>query len=101
MANKSDLINAIALKTGKSKKDCGEILDAATDAIAEYLKQDESVLLVGFGTFSKVARAARQGINPQTLQSIEIPATFVPKFSPGKELKRRIVENSRQLSKTA
>jgi len=84
---KADLVNAIAEKAGLSKADAEKALKAMTDAVAEALKADEKVSLVGFGTFSVGQRAARQGQNPQTGAKINIPAAKVPKFKAGKALK--------------
>jgi DNA-binding protein HU-beta len=87
---KADLVNAIAEKAGLSKADAEKALKAFTDAVAEALKGSEKVSLVGFGTFSVVERAARQGQNPQTGAKINIPAAKVPKFKAGKALKDSI-----------
>lgn len=78
--NKTELVNAIAAKSGLSKVDAKKALDATIDAIAEAVKKDDKVALVGFGTFSLSKRAARNGINPSTKQAIKIPAKKVFKF---------------------
>ena len=85
--NKSELIDAIAASADLSKASAGRALDAALDAITGALKDDDSVALVGFGTFSVKARAARTGRNPQTGNPIEIKAANVPGFKAGKALK--------------
>ena len=85
--NKTDLIDAIAAEAGLSKKDSEAALKATLGAISNALKNDEKVVLVGFGTFSVKERAARQGRNPSTGKTIKIPASKAPAFKAGKELK--------------
>ena len=85
--NKSDLITAIADSADISKAAAGRALDAVTDTIQEQLKNGEDVTLVGFGTFSVKDRAAREGRNPQTGETITIAASKVPGFKAGKALK--------------
>lgn len=85
--NKQELINAVAAETGLTKKDSGAALDALTAAISSSLAKGEPVRLLGFGTFDVKSRAARTGKNPKTGESISIPASKVPAFKAGKELK--------------
>ena len=85
--NKSELIDAIAESADLSKAAAGRALDAAVEAITNTLKSDDSVSLVGFGTFSVKDRAARTGRNPQTGAPIEISAAKIPSFKAGKALK--------------
>ena len=85
--NKSELIDAIAESADLSKAAAGRALDAAVEAITNALKSDDSVSLVGFGTFSVKDRAARTGRNPQTGAPIEISAAKIPSFKAGKALK--------------
>jgi DNA-binding protein HU-beta len=85
--NKSDLIAAVANATGTSKADAGSTVDATFDAIANALKSGDSVQLVGFGNFSVADRAAREGRNPSTGETIQIAASKAPKFKAGKGLK--------------
>ena len=85
--NKSDLIDAIAKSASISKASAGEALNGALAAIKEALKKNESVTLVGFGTFKVGKRAARTGRNPRTGAETKIKAAKVPKFAPGKALK--------------
>ncbi|GAB3381018.1 HU family DNA-binding protein [Spongiibacter taiwanensis] len=85
--NKSELIDAIAESADLSKASAGRALDAAVEAITNALKNDDSVSLVGFGTFSVKERAARTGRNPQTGAPIEISAAKIPSFKAGKALK--------------
>ena len=84
---KADLVNAMAEKAGLSKTDAEKALKAFADAVTDALKAGEKVALVGFGTFSVSARAARTGKNPQTGAKINIPAANTPKFKAGKALK--------------
>lgn len=85
---KDQLIDAIASKTGGSKKEVGENLEAVLEAITSALSKKEEVVLTGFGKFSVSHREARTGINPQNpSQKIQIAATDVPKFKAGKSLK--------------
>lgn len=88
--NKKELIAAIAEKMNASKKDAGDFVDAFVDVVSSSLENKEEVKLVGFGTFSVSERKARKGVNPQTKESIDIPARSVPKFKPGNELKERV-----------
>ncbi|MFT5722076.1 MAG: DNA-binding protein HU-beta [Motiliproteus sp.] len=85
--NKSELIDAIAASADLSKASAGRALDAALETITGALKADDSVALVGFGTFSVKQRAARTGRNPQTGNPIQIAAATVPAFKAGKALK--------------
>jgi DNA-binding protein HU-beta len=85
--NKSELIDQIATRAEISKSAAGRALDAAIAAVKDALQQDDSVTLVGFGTFHVGKRAARTGRNPRTGKNIKIKAAKVPKFRPGKALK--------------
>ena len=87
MMNKTELVSAVAEKTGLSKKDSDAAVNATIDAITESLKNDDKVALVGFGTFEVRARAERMGKNPQTGEAIKIAASKVPAFKTGKALK--------------
>lgn len=88
--NKSELIDAIAEEADISKASAGRALDAVIDNITNAMKKDDSVTLVGFGTFTVRNRAARTGRNPRTGEDIEIKAAKVPAFKPGKALKDAI-----------
>lgn len=88
--NKTELIAAIAEKTELSKKDAERALKAFTEVVEEELKKGEKVQLVGFGTFEVSKRAAREGRNPQTGESMTIEASNTPKFKAGKALKDAI-----------
>ncbi len=85
--NKSELIDAIAAGSDISKAAAGRALDSMIGAVTESLQKGESVSLVGFGTFAVKERAARQGRNPQTGETIQIKAAKVPGFKAGKALK--------------
>ena len=85
--NKTELVAAMAEQTNLSKKDAEKALKAFTDVVAEELKKGEKIQLVGFGTFEVSTRAAREGRNPQTGETMEIKASKTPKFKAGKALK--------------
>ena len=85
--NKADVIDAVAESADISKAAAGRAVDAITDVIANALKQGDSVTMVGFGTFSIRERAARTGRNPRTGEPIQIKASKLPVFKPGKGLK--------------
>lgn len=85
--NKSELIEAVAKSADISKADAGRAVDAFVDATTKALKKGDQVSLVGFGTFSVRSRAAREGRNPRTGETIHIPASKSPAFKAGKALK--------------
>ena len=85
--NKTELVAAIVAKTGSTKKDAEANLSATIDVITEALAKGEKVSLVGFGNFEVRQRAAREGKNPQTGETIKIAACKVPAFKAGKALK--------------
>ena len=85
--NKNELIDAIAAEADLSKASAGRALDAAVGAITEALSKQDTVSLVGFGTFSVKHRAAREGRNPRSGETIQIAASSAPAFKPGKALK--------------
>ena len=87
---KIELVAAMAEKAGLTKKDAEAALKAFTDVVADELKKGEKVALVGFGTFEVSERAAREGRNPQTGETIQIAASKAPKFKAGKALKDAI-----------
>lgn len=90
--NKGELVDAIAAKAQTSKKDADAILTATLDAIMGAVAEGEKVTLVGFGTFEPRKRAAREGRNPQTGKTIQIPETTVPAFSAGKQFKEMVAD---------
>jgi len=88
--NKSELIAKAAESSELSKKDASKAVEAVFEAITEALKSGDKVQLVGFGNFEVRERSARKGRNPQTGQEIDIAASKVPSFKPGKALKDAI-----------
>ncbi len=84
---KTELINAVAEKTGFSKKDSDKAVAAFIDSVTEALAAGDKVALVGFGTFEVKTRGERQGINPRTKEPITIEASKLPAFKAGKALK--------------
>lgn len=85
--NKADLVEALASKTGATKKNAEASLNAITEIITDALVKEDKVQLVGFGSFEVRKRAARKGRNPQTKEEIKIPASKAPVFKAGKALK--------------
>lgn len=85
--NKAELIDHVANTANLSKADAERALNAVIDGITDSLKNNDQVVLVGFGTFVVKARAARTGRNPQTGETIQIAAAKVPAFKAGKALK--------------
>jgi len=85
--NRSQLVEQIAEKSELSKKDADKFLTAYTEAVQEALQNNDKITLVGFGTFEVRERAARQGRNLHTGETIEIEASKYPAFKPGKALK--------------
>ena len=84
---KSELIKAVAAKADVTKKDAEIVVNAVFDVITDSLKDGEKVSMVGFGTFEIRERAARKGLNPRTVETIEIAAAKLPTFKAGKALK--------------
>ena len=85
--NKAQLIEKIAKATDMTKADTERFLDTTLDTIKKSVKKGNDVSLVGFGTFTKVKRSARTGVNPATGEKIKIKAKTLPKFRPGKAWK--------------
>ncbi len=90
--NKTELIAAVAEKSGMTKKDAEKALSAVVDTLTEALVKGDKVTLVGFGSFETKAREARIGRNPKTKETIEIPATRVPVFKAGTALKNAVAK---------
>ena len=84
---KTELVEAMASKSGLTKTDSEKALKAFTEVVTEELKKDGKVQLVGFGTFEVSERAAREGRNPQSGEVMHIAASKAPKFKAGKALK--------------
>ncbi|OBS10309.1 integration host factor subunit alpha [Acidihalobacter prosperus] len=85
--NKSELIDAIAAKADLSKASAGKALDAFVEVVSDAMKQGDQVVIVGFGSFTVRQREARTGRNPRTGETINIAASNLPAFKPGKALK--------------
>ncbi|WP_281391266.1 MULTISPECIES: HU family DNA-binding protein [Niveibacterium] len=88
--NKSELIDALAAKTGFTKTDSAKALDGLLDVVTETLAAGDEISLVGFGSFSVSKRAARTGRNPKTGEAIQIAASKAPTFSAGAKLKAAV-----------
>ena len=90
--NKTELINAIAERSGLTKKDAEKALGATVDAITAALAAGDKIQLTGFGSFEVKERAARVGRNPRTGEATEIPASRIPAFKAGKALKDSVAK---------
>ena len=90
--NKTELIAAVAEKTGMTKKDAERVINATVDTITEKLVAGEKVAMSGFGIFEVKAREARIGRNPRTKETIQIPATRLPAFKASKALKDAVAK---------
>ncbi len=88
--NKTELIAAVAAKTGATRKDTEAMVNTVLDVITEELVAGGRVQLVGFGAFETKHREPRIGRNPKTREAVEIPATTVPVFKAGKALKDKV-----------
>ena len=88
---KQEFVDRVAGKSGLSKQDAGKAVDAFLDSVTDALKSGDAVSFTGFGKFSTSHRAARMGVNPRHPgQKVHIPATTVPKFSAGSQLKAAV-----------
>ncbi|HHB12272.1 MAG TPA: HU family DNA-binding protein [Chromatiales bacterium] len=85
--NKTELVDAVSKEADLTKADAARAVDAVIQAVTDALKRGEQVSILGFGTFLVRERAARTGRNPRTQETLEIPASKVPAFKPGKALK--------------
>jgi DNA-binding protein HU-beta len=88
--NKRELVDAVAAKTGFTRKKIDRAIDATLEAVSEAMKNGESVALLGFGTFNVTNRSARSGVNPRTREKIAVAARRVPGFRAGKALKEAV-----------
>ena len=88
--NKAELVEAVAEKTGLTKKDSEKAVAAVLDSIVSTLSNGGKVQLVGFGTFETRVHKERTNINPQTHEKQDIPETTVPAFKPGKAFKEAV-----------
>jgi DNA-binding protein HU-beta len=87
LMNKGELIEAVAAAADLTKADATKAVEAVLETVTRTLKKGDQVSIVGFGSFSVKSRAARQGRNPKTGATIDIPASRVPGFKAGKALK--------------
>ena len=85
--NKTELVAAMADKSGLTKKDAEKVLNAFTEVVTETIASGNKIQLIGFGGFDTSVRAARKGKNPQTGKEIDIPASKSPRFKAGQALK--------------
>jgi DNA-binding protein HU-beta len=91
---KQEFVDRVAQKSGLNRKDAAGAVDAFLDSITESLRRGEEVSFTGFGKFSAQHRAARQGVNPRNpSERVHIPATRVPKFSAGSQLKQAVKQS--------
>lgn len=88
--NKGELVDAIAAKADVTKKEADAIVSAALEVITDAVSEGNKVTLVGFGSFEKRHRKAREGRNPKTGETMTIAATSVPAFSAGKLFKEKV-----------
>ena len=88
--NKTELVKAVSTQAEMTQKDAAKAVDALVETISNTLAKEEKIQLIGFGTFEVRERAARKGRNPQTGEEIDIAASKVPAFKPGKELKEAV-----------
>jgi DNA-binding protein HU-beta len=95
--NKSDLVKVVADAGELSNAAAGRVLDALLESIVKSVTKGESVVLTGFGSFEATKRAARQGRNPQTGETIQIAAATLPRFKPGKGFKDAVnIKNAKK-----
>ena len=90
--NKTELIAAVAEKTGLTKKDAERVINATFETVTASLAKGEKVAVSGFGNFEVKAREARVGRNPRTKETIQIPATKLPAFKASKTLKDAVAK---------
>ena len=90
--NKTELIAAVAEKTGLTKKDAERVVNATFETVTAALAKGDKVAISGFGNFEVKAREARVGRNPRTKETIEIPATKLPAFKAAKALKDAVAK---------
>jgi DNA-binding protein HU-beta len=90
IVTKAEFVDQVARESGLQKGDAGKCVDAVLDTITEVLSRGGEINFTGFGKFSVADRGARQGVNPQTGERIQIAATKVPRFSAGSALKSAV-----------
>nr|WP_277871330.1 HU family DNA-binding protein [Chroococcidiopsis cubana] len=91
--NKAELVDVIASKTNVTKKEADTILNAITETIVEVVSGGDKISLVGFGSFERRERQAKEGRNPKTGEKMQIRATRVPAFAAGKLFKDKVAPN--------
>ncbi len=89
--NKTELIGKVAERAGMTKKDTEKVVNTLIDVVQDTLGKGDTVAILGFGTFLSRERPAREGRNPRTGETIQIPASRVPVFRPGRGLKDSVV----------
>ena len=88
---KQEFVDAVATKSGLSRRDASSAVDAFLDCVTDALKSRDTITFTGFGKFTTADRAAREGVNPRNpSQKVQIPAATVPKFSAGSQLKAAV-----------
>ena len=88
---KQEFVDAVAQKSGLSRREAGQAVDAVLETITDTLKRRDSVSFTGFGKFTTSDRKARMGVNPRNPgQKVHIPAATVPKFTSGSTLKQAV-----------
>jgi DNA-binding protein HU-beta len=88
--NKTQLVEAVAADSGLSKADASRAVESFVGTVSKTLKKGDEVVITGFGKFSVVKRAARQGVNPRTGEKVKIKASKAPKFTAGAGLKQMV-----------
>jgi DNA-binding protein HU-beta len=88
--NRADVVGRVARDSGLTKADVDRVLGSLIENVSRSLKKGEKVKLVGFGTFDVARRRARSVLNPRTGAPIRIPARRMPRFTPGKELRKLV-----------
>jgi DNA-binding protein HU-beta len=86
--NKTQLVDAVSADSGLTKADTQRVIESLIGTVSKSLKKGDEVSITGFGKFSVVKRAARQGVNPRTGEKVKIKATKAPKFTAGAGLKQ-------------
>jgi len=94
--NKTDLVDQVAQRANLTKKQVDAVLSATTEEIMASVAEGEKVALIGFGSFEKRHRKAREGRNPKTGEKMNIPAASVPAFSAGKSFKETVQQQAKQ-----
>ncbi len=88
--NKTQLVDAVSVDSGLTKADTQRVIESLIGTVSKSLKKGDEVSITGFGKFSVVKRAARQGVNPRTGEKVKIKATKAPKFTAGAGLKQAV-----------